>query len=381
MELNVSVVPCKEYSLKEALSALETALAPFGGLSWVKSGMKIVIKANLVMFKSPSAAATTHPILVEALSKMLTSRGAQVIIGDSPGGLFTLPYVSRIYSATGMTAIEKANDGVVLNRNFDVGQANYPEAMLLKQFQYTKYLDEADAIIDFCKLKTHGMMAFSGACKNMFGAIPGTRKPEYHYHYPKHSDFADILVDLAEYFKPTLCIADAVYGMEGNGPTAGTPRYIGALLASVNPHALDLAGAHLMGLSAAEVPTLSAAVKRGLIPSSTQELCIYGELENFVVSDYKTVPARKVTQIRSHGKLLNKTIETLLNHRPVLKYPDRCVGCGECFRTCPAKAITMVDKKPIINKETCIRCFCCQEFCPVGALAVHRSVIARMLSK
>lgn len=381
MDAKVSIVPCDEYTLEKAIAALTCVLEPLGGLSWVKQGMKIVIKANLVMKKSPAAAATTHPILIEALAKMLTEKGASVVIGDSPGGIYTLPYLSLIYNATGMTALENKKKGIFLNRNFEVGEAVYPDGAVLKSFQYTKFLDEADAIINFCKLKTHGMMAYSGACKNLFGAIPGTRKPEYHYHYPKHEDFANILVDLVEYFKPTLHIADAVYGMEGNGPTAGTPRFIGALLASKNPHALDVAGAHIMGLQAKDVPTLSAAVKRGLAPDSVSNLQIYGKLEDFIVPDYKTVDARKITQIRSHGKIVNKTLETLLNHKPVLKHPEKCIGCRECFKTCPAKAIEMVDKRPVINKKTCIRCFCCQEFCPVGALGVHRSVIARVLSK
>ncbi len=381
MDVNVSIFPQDEYTLKKATLALEGVLEPLGGLSWVKSGMKIVIKANLVMKKSPSAAATTHPILIEALSKMLVQKGATVIIGDSPGGVYTLPYLSLIYNSTGMSAIENKDSGIFVNRNFEVGEAHYAEAEILKSFQYTKYLDDADAIINFCKLKTHGMMAYSGACKNLFGAIPGTRKPEYHYHYPNHSDFANILVDLAEYFKPTLNIADAVYGMEGNGPTAGTPRFIGALLASKNPHSLDVAGAHIMGLKCEDVPTLKKAVERGLTVDSAAKLNIYGELEKFVVPDYKTVDARKVTEIKRHSRLINKTIETLLNHRPILKYPEKCVGCGECFKTCPANAIKMVDKKPEINKKNCIRCFCCQEFCPVGALAVHRSVAARILSK
>jgi hypothetical protein len=47
----------------------------------------------------PDAAATTHPALLCALVKMLKSRGAEVIIGDSPGGLYTSPVVNRIYES------------------------------------------------------------------------------------------------------------------------------------------------------------------------------------------------------------------------------------------------------------------------------------------
>ena len=42
-------------------------------------------------------------------------------------------------------------------------------------------------------------------------------KPEYHYKYPKIEDFADMIVDLCEYFKPCLRLCDELVGMLGNG--------------------------------------------------------------------------------------------------------------------------------------------------------------------
>ena len=39
----------------------------------------------------------------------------------------------------------------------------------------------------------------------------------------------------------------------------------------------------------------------------------------------------------------------------------------------------MVDKKPRIDRKACIRCFCCQEFCPKSAMKVRRTAIAKLL--
>ena len=58
-----------------------------------------------------------------------------------------------------------------------------------------------------------------------------------------------------------------------------------------------------------------------------------------------------------------------------------CIGCKKCENICPVKAITMKDKKPIINRDKCIRCFCCQEFCPVGAMKAHKNFIVKILTK
>ena len=44
-----------------------------------------------------------------------------------------------------------------------------PEARKAKKIEYTAWLDNCDGIINFCKLKTHGMMGMSAAVKNLFG--------------------------------------------------------------------------------------------------------------------------------------------------------------------------------------------------------------------
>ena len=185
--LDVSVVACDAYEPEQAKAALSSLLAPLGGLCFVKPGDRLVIKANLITFLKPDKAATTHPVLLSALTELLRERGASVVIGDSPGGPFSLPYLKRVYAATGLNDCEKT--GAVLNQNTAIKEADFPEARVMKHFTYTAYLEDCDYIIDFCKLKTHGMMGLTGGCKNMFGAIPGTDKPEYHYRYPNPTDF------------------------------------------------------------------------------------------------------------------------------------------------------------------------------------------------
>lgn len=377
----VSATPCDQYDHALAKQALRTVLEPLGALDSVREGSTVAIKTNLVTFLKPEAAATTHPVLLCALVELLRERGARVIVGDSPGGLYTKLYVDRVYAATGVREVERY--GGELNRNFEIRSAEFAQAKEAKTFTYTAWLDEADVIVDFCKLKTHGMMAMSGAAKNMFGVIPGTAKPEYHYRFPDPARFADMIVDLNEYFKPAFCITDAVVGMEGNGPTAGTPRPIGLLLASDSPHAADLVGAEIIGLTASDVPTLRRAIVRGLIPETADELETVGDWKRFILPDYKRVETVHSLQFNKDsktffGKIPAKVIDRLLASRPALE-KDLCVGCRECAKICPAKAIVMKNNKPVINRKACIRCFCCQEFCPKGALKVRRTPIARML--
>ena len=378
MNCDVSIARCESYDPKSVKDALLAALEPIGGLDWVTPGMKIAIKVNMMMRVKPDKAATVHPQVATALSELLIERGAGVVVGDSPGGPFSAAYLSAVYSGTGMRQVLEA--GAALNDDFSIFDVSYPEAVAAREFQITNYLVEADAVIDLCKMKTHGLMAFTGACKNLFGAVPGMRKSEYHYRYNTHKAFANMLVDVCEWCKPRLSIADAVMTMEGNGPSGGSPRFMGAILASCNPHALDLAGAHLMNLKPRDVPTLEAAVSRGLVPADVAALRISGDLDSFVIPDFQLTPKHEVTLWGSKDASIAKVLSGMFASRPKIAR-ERCSGCAECKTVCPAAAITMRERRAMINTKKCIRCFCCQEFCPQGIITVQRPIVARLLNR
>ena len=74
------------------------------------------------------------------------------VLGGAPG----------IHSArySGVHGDDQANRTKLLADLKDVPMeqrtAHFPEAVVAKEFQYTAWLGKADAIIDVCKLKTHG---------------------------------------------------------------------------------------------------------------------------------------------------------------------------------------------------------------------------------
>ncbi|MBO5143527.1 MAG: DUF362 domain-containing protein [Clostridia bacterium] len=377
-EYEVGIVKCEDYSEEKVKKAFDELLPLIGGLDWVTKGMKIAIKANLVTFMKPEEAATTHPSLLIELIKRLIEKGAEVVVGDSPGGPYNSLYLNRVYAATGMNELKKY--GAKLNQNFEQETAKFPEAVAAKEFPYTAYLKEADAVINFCKLKSHGMMGMSAATKNLFGIIPGTIKPEFHYRFPKYEDFANMLIDLNEYIKPRLCIVDAVVGMEGNGPTAGVPKQIGAVLASTNPYKLDYVCAKIIGMEKENVPTLEESFKRGMIPEKVEEIKCNANVDEFIIQDFDTRKVHKRLSFDDSSKLFGRLAKKFLRSVPKLK-ADECIGCGKCAEVCPAKAITIENKKAKIDKSKCITCFCCQEFCPKGAMKVKRPIVAKILTK
>ncbi len=380
----VSILPLSDYDFDAAREVLRLSLERISAAELIKPGAVVIIKANLVSAMKPETGATTHPVLISALTELLYEMGAgKVIIGDSPGGLYNSAHLNKVYDATGLRAC--VEHGAELNFDFGEGEAHFPDAAVCHTFAYTTYLDKADLIVNFCKLKSHGMMGMSCAAKNLFGTIPGVIKPEYHYRFPSYTDFSDMLLDLDEYFHPMINIADAVVGMEGNGPTAGTPKQMGVILASRSPHTLDMVAAKLIGFAPSEIPTLDAAARRGLIPDSVEEINLIGNLSELLVTDFERVVERRSLGFWGSSKnpvknFLGKIVSKILETRPALN-KSMCVGCGVCRNICPAKAIVIKDGKAEIDRKKCIRCFCCQEFCPKSAMVVKRTFIAQLFHR
>lgn len=378
MPYDVSIVACPDYEPATARSAILAAVGPVGGLDWVTPGMKIAIKANLVAKMKPGTGAVTHPVLVTELCRLLIERGAQVVVGDSPGGPWNAAWVNAIYSGTGMRAVETV--GAKLNHDFSQKEVSLPAGKTVQAFPFTAWLDEADCVIDFCKLKTHAMAGMSCAVKNFFGCIPGTRKPEFHYLHPRTDDFCSMLVDLNEYIRPRLTLVDAVLCMEGNGPTQGTPRHMGALLAARTPYAADLVCAHLIGIPNGDAGTVKASIARGLCPDDWRKLSVFGDPDAFAQPDFEKLPPPQ--DIKFHEKLpgVSAFLEQYFAPGPKVD-KTKCVGCGKCEQVCPMGMAKVVNGKARLRRDDCIRCFCCQEFCPKGAITVHRSLIARLVTK
>ena len=209
------------------------------------------------------------------------------------------------------------------------------------------------------------MTSYTGAVKNLFGTIPGTYKAELHFRLNERKSFCSMLVDLHECVKPTLSIMDAVWGMEGNGPTAGQNRHIGLVMASENAHALDLASCYLIDYAPNEVDTVREAIERGLVCDSAEKIDIAGEdIKPLVMKDYlKPESHFNLIKLISLPDALNARLINALASKPAMDY-DICVGCGECARCCPPKAIDMSSGKPVIDTKRCIKCFAVKSFAP-----------------
>jgi len=51
--------------------------------------------------------------------------------------------------------------------------------------------------------------------------------------------------------------------------------------------------------------------------------------------------------------------------------PELCVGCGECVKVCPTRALAMAEGKAVVVGDRSLYCGHCQAACPAGAVTVE----------
>ena len=359
MPPHVTLTRCTSYDDADIAAALAEALAPFD-LPGLVIGKTVLLKPNLLAPVKPDRAATTHPAVVKALARMCLGAGAAgVTITDSPGGPYNGVYVQQVYRITGMADAARESGAEISN---DMSHRTVTSNG--RELEIISPVLDADVVISVAKLKTHAFMRFTGAVKNMYGAMPGLVKSQMHSKQPDRAAFADFMVDLYNARKPDLCVIDGVIGMEGDGPMNGKPKQANMILASDDGFAADAIAAQAIGINPALVPILAAGVRRGLLDLSPGAIQTPGlPLDEARVAFAPAATQRKLSFFISFKSLLGFNGRALF---PAVN--GKCVGCGDCERICPRHVIKIADKRADIDLSGCIRCYCCHEMCRYGAM-------------
>jgi uncharacterized protein (DUF362 family)/Pyruvate/2-oxoacid:ferredoxin oxidoreductase delta subunit len=368
----VAIARTPSYQLDDLRHGLTQALEPLGGLGhFVKPGMKVLVKPNLLSAKGPDRAITTHPELVGLVATMARDLGAEVMIGDAPGG--GRAQTPRVWHETGLAKVaQRENLSLV---NFEL-EGTRPVQVGERTYYVARPVLEADLVINLPKLKTHVLTLMTGGIKNCFGAIPGFRKAIYHKDAPNPRHFAHIIVDVFSIVNPGLTIMDAVLAMEGEGPSSGQARHLGLLLASADTVALDTVAAEIIGLPPEKVHLIRYAAEAGLGIGSLPAIKLVGEpLERVRVADFKLTSNRKMELL---PKFVADAITPFIWLLPKVEKSD-CIKCGDCVKACPTSALSQNGSFPVLDKQLCINCWCCHEMCPTRAISIESSWLARRL--
>jgi uncharacterized protein (DUF362 family)/Pyruvate/2-oxoacid:ferredoxin oxidoreductase delta subunit len=374
MTRRVAIVSCASYHQTTAQAAVDRAVGLLGGMDrFVRQGQHVMVRPNLIAPHPVEAAATTHPAVVEAVVRAVQGAGGLVTIGDCPGGNSHAASLEQSYQISGMADVAERT-GTELDYDPEPVELDLPGGSYFRGAALARGISEADVVITVPKLKTHSLTGLTGAVKLCFGSVPGRAKTGYHLRYPKVYSFSGALLDIHDLVNPRLTVMDAVVGMEGDGPTGGDPRHVGAILASDDSLACDVVAAWLVGLDPLEVSTAQVAVDQGRIDSGWEDIDVVGEpLSSLRVKDFRPASTRL-----TRTPLFNRLVDILgpwMSPHPVVG--EGCTRCGTCATNCPAEAITIQPVGAHIDHSQCTRCFCCQELCPERAITIHYPRLTR----
>jgi uncharacterized protein (DUF362 family)/Pyruvate/2-oxoacid:ferredoxin oxidoreductase delta subunit len=368
---SVSLVQCDNYDQLRIREALVSLLEPLGGVkAFVQPGDRVLIKPNMLAAKPPEAAVTTHPAIVRAVAELLRSAGCRVMIGDSPG-------IGSFRSVAGKSGISLAalESGAELVEFKETVELNGTGTF--RRISVARAYWETDKVINLPKLKTHEMMTMTCAVKNLFGAVVGTEKAAWHLKAgTSREQFARLLLEIYLLKKPTLNIVDGIVAMEGDGPGGGDPVYLGALIAGVNPVAVDLVAGRLAGIPADLLHVELEARRMKLPGTEIKEVEIVGApLSAFGQKRFR-LPKGLDVQFGLPTFIKNGL------RRHLTSYPTadakRCVLCGVCKDACPPAAIAIKNSSLSVDPGSCIRCWCCRELCPHDAMQVRRGMLLKL---
>lgn len=374
MDNKVSLQQLTKYDPAAVDSAMQQVLEPLGGIeAFVKPGQQVLLKPNLLAGKPPEKAVTTHPQIVRAVIELAQRAGGIVSVGDSPG----IGSPENVARKSGILEIIESTGARF--SPFEESVKIRPEGGTFHELEVAREVLDADVIINLPKLKTHQMMGLTCAVKNMFGAVVGLRKPRLHLQAGTDKEFfALMLLELCEQLAPQLNIVDAVVGMEGEGPGSGDPVEIGALLAGSNAQAVDTVATALVGMHPRQVWTQIKAMESGRPWTRLEELQLYGTpLAELQTEHFR--PAKMTDVNFGLRGPLKRYLKNSLTARPVVD-SDVCRLCNDCVKHCPPAAMRIADSRLQIDYERCIRCFCCQELCPHGALHTRQGLLLKVSS-
>lgn len=369
MSVKVAVSKCEDYEEDRVEPAVRNSVELIGGLNRIiKPGNRVLLKVNLLAPRHPDDAVTTHPSVVRAVAKLVKGAGAVPIIADSPGFI----YAGNKSKALIESGIKEAADELGVEafqfESFENPfiETEIPGGVHLKSVFAARLALEADVIITLPKLKTHSNTLYTGAVKNMFGAVT-SRTRRFAHTLATFEKFGGTLVDIYSLLKPRLAIMDAVIGMEGEGPRHGSPKEAGLILASYDSVALDAVASKIIGFDPMEIATTKLAAERGLGIGDLRQIEVVGENICDVSVDFEKPTIRRTGRIPFLVALFDRFSKV----EPQL-VEEKCSKCGICAKSCPVEAIRL-SSYPKINRDICIECYCCNEMCPEGAMEIKKN--------
>jgi uncharacterized protein (DUF362 family) len=246
-------------SEREAEALLRACLEPLGGIkTFVAPGSKVVLKPNGSFMRTPEQASSTNPLLVTAMATLCLQAGAkEVIVFDH-----TIDTPSDVcLSMTGM--VEAARKGkaqlVSGHEQSAYQQVSIPRGRVLTSAEVHRVVLGADVLINMPIAKVHGATGATLGMKNLMGVV--WNRATWH----SSSSLDQCIADFSTAYPATLTIIDGQRVLLTNGPKGpGRTEDKHAVVAGVDPVAVDAYSAGLLDFAPERVPHIADAARMGV---------------------------------------------------------------------------------------------------------------------
>jgi uncharacterized protein (DUF362 family) len=203
--------------------------------------------------------------VVGAVIDAFVAAGAKVAVGESPiTGVKTM----EALEASGIAAVARERDCPLIDMDarpaIDVA---LPDGEVIDSLKVCPEVFESDLVVSVPVMKIHMHTGVTLAVKNMKGCLWRRSKVELHMLSPQEGrddkPLNIAIADMSRALRPHFSVVDGTVGMEGLGPSAGTPRRFDTVVAGADAYAVDTVTCRLMGRRVEEIGHLRIGAERG----------------------------------------------------------------------------------------------------------------------
>jgi uncharacterized protein (DUF362 family) len=243
---------------------------------------QIVIKINFVTTHT-ELATTPFEAVKEFCGFIRGFYKGEIIIaeeatgGDTLDGFEKYGFSSLADSDEKIKLLDLAEDDIVEKKIV------YPDGEI--EFPLSKTMVNTPFLVSITRAKTHDAVVATLGIKNVaVGVITGGWGERSNVHQGKY--IHNILTEISKIVYPDFVLIDGTVGMEGNGPSSGTPIDSNWVVSSEDALAADSIAAYLMGFDLEDIGYFNLIKEAGLGN-------VYPEDQIEIVGDYdmkKTTP-------------------------------------------------------------------------------------------
>jgi prephenate dehydratase len=256
-------------------------------------GKRVLLKPNLGRIGPPESGIVTNPQVIAAAIDFFRDAGASFCaVGESP---ITGIDVMEAFRVSGVEEVCKQRNCPIIDMDIRKPvDMVLPNAVALEKVSVCADVFDFDILVSVPVMKMHMHTGVTLSIKNMKGCLWSRSKVYLHMLPPvPYCDDKPLNVavaDMASILYPHIALIDGTTGMEGLGPSAGSPKPLGVIVVSTNALAADTVACEIMGVAPNSIPHLRILHERGTGSIDTSQINIKPDHWRSYISQFAALP-------------------------------------------------------------------------------------------